>query len=81
MVCAHSLHLSSFLAPFKSEDRLFIEHDGIWIGMLSGMGVQILALAWMVWRTDWDLQVCKAIERLSRWFLKPSEELDESLIA
>ncbi|KAH7853932.1 hypothetical protein Vadar_008239 [Vaccinium darrowii] len=58
-----------------------LEVKGIWIGMLFGMGVQILALSWMVWRTDWDLQVCKAFERLSRWFLKPSEEPDESLIA
>ncbi|KAH7853529.1 hypothetical protein Vadar_003636 [Vaccinium darrowii] len=56
-----------------------LEVKGIWIGMLSGMGVQILSLAFMVWRTDWDLQVNKASERLSRWFLKPSEEPDEIL--
>ncbi|KAH7854148.1 hypothetical protein Vadar_010688 [Vaccinium darrowii] len=56
-----------------------LEVKGIWIGMLSGMGMQILALALMLWRTDWDLQVNKASERLGRWFLKPSEEPDESL--
>ncbi|KAH7854276.1 hypothetical protein Vadar_012024 [Vaccinium darrowii] len=56
-----------------------LEIKGIWIGMLTGVAIQILALAFMVWRTDWDLQVKKASERLDRWFLKPSEEPDESL--
>ncbi|KAF7147190.1 hypothetical protein RHSIM_Rhsim03G0044700 [Rhododendron simsii] len=55
-----------------------LEVKGIWIGMLSGIGMQILALAFMVWRTDWELQVSKASERLNRWFLKP-EEPDENL--
>lgn len=56
-----------------------LEIKGIWIGMLTGVAIQILALAYMVWRTDWDLQVKKASERLDRWFLKPSEEPDETL--
>ncbi|KAH7853552.1 hypothetical protein Vadar_003881 [Vaccinium darrowii] len=56
-----------------------LEIRGLWIGMLSGVGVQILALSFMVWRTNWELQVIKASERLGRWFLKPSEEPDESL--
>ncbi|XP_058205171.1 protein DETOXIFICATION 24-like [Rhododendron vialii] len=55
-----------------------LEVKGIWIGMLSGIAMQILALAFMVWRTDWELQVSKASERLGRWFLKP-EEPDENL--
>ncbi|KAE9465762.1 hypothetical protein C3L33_02317, partial [Rhododendron williamsianum] len=55
-----------------------LEVKGIWIGMLSGIAMQILALAFMVWRTDWELQVSKASERLNRWFLKPVEP-DENL--
>ncbi|KAF7147937.1 hypothetical protein RHSIM_Rhsim03G0044900 [Rhododendron simsii] len=55
-----------------------LEVKGIWIGMLSGIAMQILALSFMVWRTDWELQVSKASERLNRWFLKP-EEPDENL--
>nr|AHI48504.1 multidrug and toxic extrusion transporter [Vaccinium corymbosum] len=56
-----------------------LEIKGIWIGMLSGVGLQILALSFMIWRTDWELQVVKASERLGRWGSKPSEEPDESL--
>ncbi|KAH7853347.1 hypothetical protein Vadar_001444 [Vaccinium darrowii] len=56
-----------------------LEIKGIWIGMLSGVALQILALSFMIWRTDWDLQVVKASERLGRWGSKPSEEPDESL--
>ncbi|KAH7855450.1 hypothetical protein Vadar_025010 [Vaccinium darrowii] len=63
------------LLPYVAD----LEVKGIWIGMLSGMGVQILSLAFMVWRTDRDLQVNKASKRLGRWFVKPSKEPDESL--
>ncbi|XP_028088174.1 protein DETOXIFICATION 24-like isoform X2 [Camellia sinensis] len=56
-----------------------LEVKGIWIGMTTGVVMQVIALAFMVWRTDWDEQVNKASERLGRWFLKPSEESDEVL--
>ncbi|KAE9465759.1 hypothetical protein C3L33_02318, partial [Rhododendron williamsianum] len=34
-----------------------LEVKGIWIGMLSGVVMQIISLSFMVWRTDWELQV------------------------
>ncbi|KAL6988614.1 hypothetical protein U1Q18_014366 [Sarracenia purpurea var. burkii] len=54
-----------------------LEVKGLWIGMISGVTTQILALAFMTWRTDWDDQVKKASERLDRWFLKPPEESED----
>ncbi|THG03400.1 hypothetical protein TEA_011037 [Camellia sinensis var. sinensis] len=56
-----------------------LEVKGLWIGMTAGVVMQVIALSFMVWRTDWDEQVNKASERLGRWFLKPSEESDEGL--
>uniref|UniRef100_A0A5B6YQN2 Protein DETOXIFICATION n=1 Tax=Davidia involucrata TaxID=16924 RepID=A0A5B6YQN2_DAVIN len=51
---------------------------GIWIGMICGVVTQTLALSFMTWKTDWNLQVNKASERLNRWFLKPTEESNQS---
>ena len=31
--------------------------QGMWIGMLCGVGAQTLVLMYMTWRTDWDDQV------------------------
>ncbi|PSS15779.1 Protein DETOXIFICATION like [Actinidia chinensis var. chinensis] len=56
-----------------------LEVKGLWIGMISGVATQVAALGFLIWRTDWDVQVNKASERLNRWFVKPSEEADESL--
>ncbi|XP_052173249.1 protein DETOXIFICATION 24-like [Diospyros lotus] len=56
-----------------------LEIKGIWIGMISGMAIQILVLGFMIWRTSWDEQVKNASERLQRWSLQPSEESNESL--
>ncbi|XVE90333.1 hypothetical protein DITRI_Ditri20bG0069000 [Diplodiscus trichospermus] len=57
-----------------------LQVKGLWIGLLSGVAMQSLILAGLVWKTDWDEQVKKASERLNRWLLKPPEEDSQSLI-
>ncbi|KAK0602593.1 hypothetical protein LWI29_035075 [Acer saccharum] len=47
---------------------------GLWVGMLGGIVMQTIILAYIVWRTDWDDQVNKASQRLNKWFLASSEE-------
>ncbi|XP_044497865.1 protein DETOXIFICATION 24-like [Mangifera indica] len=47
---------------------------GLWIGLLSGVVIQTLILAYFVWRTDWDEQVDKASKRMKQWLLKPAED-------
>ncbi|KAK4852564.1 hypothetical protein QYF36_025055 [Acer negundo] len=47
---------------------------GLWVGMLGGIVMQTIILAYIVWRTDWDDQVNKASQRLNKWFLTSSEE-------
>ncbi|EEF31428.1 protein DETOXIFICATION 24 [Ricinus communis] len=54
-----------------------LQVKGLWIGMLCGVVMQTLVLAFLIWRTDWDLQVNKALERLNRWFVDPSKESNE----
>ncbi|KAH6791550.1 MATE efflux family protein [Perilla frutescens var. hirtella] len=49
-----------------------LQVQGIWIGMIIGIVGQTLALSYMVWKTDWDLQVKLAADRLHRWSLKSS---------
>ncbi|XP_047332253.1 protein DETOXIFICATION 24-like [Impatiens glandulifera] len=45
---------------------------GVWIGMICGTITQIICLSIMIWRTNWDDQVEKASQRISRWS-KPDE--------
>ncbi|KAI8019506.1 Protein DETOXIFICATION 24 [Camellia lanceoleosa] len=75
-VAKNRFHLSVILAFTMLLNSI---QPGIWIGMTTRVVMQVIALAFMVWRTDWDDQVNKASERLGRWFLKPSEESDEVL--
>ncbi|XAR48338.1 hypothetical protein NMG60_11031123 [Bertholletia excelsa] len=56
-----------------------LQVQGIWIGMISGVVAQVVALGIMIWRTDWNEQVGRAAERLNRWFMKPTEESNEGL--
>ncbi|XP_022719922.1 protein DETOXIFICATION 24-like [Durio zibethinus] len=51
-----------------------LQVKGLWIGLMSGVAMQSLILAYLVWKTDWDEQVKKASERLNRWLLEPTEE-------
>ncbi|CAI9094789.1 OLC1v1030583C1 [Oldenlandia corymbosa var. corymbosa] len=55
-----------------------LQVKGIWIGMICGVVTQTLALCFMAWRTDWDLEVMKAKERLRRWYLKSSDGSNQS---
>ncbi|PWA60618.1 Multi antimicrobial extrusion protein [Artemisia annua] len=50
-----------------------LEVKGIWIGMIGGVLTQTITLIYMTWRTDWDVQVTKASERLTRFYLKSDE--------
>ncbi|XP_047332781.1 protein DETOXIFICATION 24-like [Impatiens glandulifera] len=45
---------------------------GVWIGMICGTITQIICLSIMICRTNWDDQVEKTSQRLSRWF-KPDD--------
>ncbi|XVE62450.1 hypothetical protein DITRI_Ditri06bG0119000 [Diplodiscus trichospermus] len=56
-----------------------MEVKGIWIGMIMGVATQTIALGYVTLRTDWEEQVCKASERLNRWFLRASETSDKNL--
>ncbi|XP_022719939.1 protein DETOXIFICATION 24-like [Durio zibethinus] len=58
-----------------------MEVKGIWIGMIIGVATQTIVLGYITSRTDWEEQVNKASERLSKWFLRPSETSDENLSA
>ncbi|GMI65012.1 hypothetical protein like AT3G03620 [Hibiscus trionum] len=42
---------------------------GLWIGLISGVALQISILVFIVCRTDWDEQVKKASERLNLWLV------------
>lgn len=35
--------------------------QGLWIGLLSGVIVQTLILSYIIWKTDWDEQVCRKV--------------------
>ncbi|KAG8362819.1 hypothetical protein BUALT_BualtUnG0034200 [Buddleja alternifolia] len=51
-----------------------LQAKGIWIGMISGVVAQTLALIFMTWRTNWDNEVIITSSRLNRWYLKSEEE-------
>ncbi|KAH8491435.1 hypothetical protein H0E87_023532 [Populus deltoides] len=55
-----------------------LQVTGLWIGLLSGVGVQTLLLSYLTWRIDWNEQVNKASERLGRFFIETTEGSDES---
>ncbi|KAK4404661.1 protein DETOXIFICATION 24 [Sesamum angolense] len=52
--------------------------QGIWIGMISGVVTETLALSFMAWRTNWDQEVSITSARLKRWYLKSAEESKQS---
>ncbi|KAK9051463.1 hypothetical protein SSX86_028090 [Deinandra increscens subsp. villosa] len=54
-----------------------LEVKGIWIGMIGGVLTQTITLVYMTWRTDWDGQVTKASERLTRFYLKSDENPEQ----
>ncbi|KAL3533658.1 hypothetical protein ACH5RR_007179 [Cinchona calisaya] len=54
-----------------------LQVKGIWIGMICGVVTQTVALCFMAWRTNWDVEVIKAKERLQRFYLKSSEESNQ----
>ncbi|KAL8489104.1 hypothetical protein ACS0TY_025126 [Phlomoides rotata] len=45
---------------------LHLQVEGIWIGMTCGVVTQTLSLGFMIWRTNWDLEVFKTSARLRR---------------
>ncbi|KAL0359718.1 UNVERIFIED_CONTAM: protein DETOXIFICATION 24 [Sesamum angustifolium] len=51
-----------------------LQVKGIWIGMISGVIVETLALSFMIWRTNWDEEVSITSARLNRWNLESVEE-------
>ncbi|KAK1365898.1 Protein DETOXIFICATION [Heracleum sosnowskyi] len=55
-----------------------LQVKGIWIGMIFGIACQSITMCILAWRTDWDVQVLKASERLKRFYLKSGEETSRS---
>ncbi|KAH6816823.1 MATE efflux family protein [Perilla frutescens var. frutescens] len=53
---------------------IHLQAKGIWIGMMSGVVTQTLALSFMTWKTNWDQQVLITSARLKRWYLNSGEE-------
>lgn len=41
-----------------NEDEFHIDGQGIWYGMVTGTVVQTLALFYIVYRTNWQKEVC-----------------------
>ncbi|KAL0404702.1 UNVERIFIED_CONTAM: protein DETOXIFICATION 24 [Sesamum radiatum] len=55
-----------------------LQVKGIWLGMISGVVTETLALSFMVWRTNWDEEVSITSARLKRWYLESSEDNNTS---
>ncbi|GFP84545.1 protein transparent testa 12 [Phtheirospermum japonicum] len=53
---------------------LRLQVKGIWIGMISGVITETLALSFMTWKRNWDHEVSITSARLKRWYLKSSDE-------
>ncbi|XP_074270118.1 protein DETOXIFICATION 40-like isoform X2 [Silene latifolia] len=43
---------------------------GLWGGMIGGTIIQTLILLWVTYRTDWEKEVEKAVQRLNTWDAK-----------
>ncbi|KAB2058585.1 hypothetical protein ES319_A11G243300v1 [Gossypium barbadense] len=54
-----------------------IQVTGLWIGLLSGVALQIIILVFIVWRIDWDEQVENTSQRLNHWLIEEEEEKEE----
>ncbi|KAI3697281.1 hypothetical protein L6452_30180 [Arctium lappa] len=54
-----------------------LQVKGIWVGMICGIVTQTLALVYLTWRTDWDDQVKKSLDRLNRFYVKSSDNAEE----
>ncbi|MFS8025625.1 putative multi antimicrobial extrusion protein [Helianthus anomalus] len=46
---------------------------GIWSGMIGGVTMQTLILLWVTFRTDWNVEVEKARNRVNQWKHKKDE--------
>ncbi|KAL0383349.1 UNVERIFIED_CONTAM: protein DETOXIFICATION 24 [Sesamum calycinum] len=51
-----------------------LQVKGIWIGMISGVVTETLALSFMIWRTNWDEEVSITSTRLKQWYLESLKE-------
>ncbi|CAN8269704.1 unnamed protein product [Cochlearia groenlandica] len=47
---------------------------GLWSGMLAGIAIQTMILCYIIYNTDWELEVEKTSERMKVWSMKPSNE-------
>ncbi|KAF3535183.1 hypothetical protein F2Q69_00018975 [Brassica cretica] len=53
---------------------------GLWSGMLAGVGIQTLILSYVIYKTDWEMEVKKTKERMKIWTLKlPSAESSSTI--
>ncbi|XP_057767367.1 protein DETOXIFICATION 24-like [Salvia miltiorrhiza] len=58
---------------------IHLQAKGIWIGMMSGIVTQTVALSYMIWKINWDQEVLIASARLRRWYLKSGEENQQQI--
>lgn len=58
---------------------LHFQVKGIWVGMMSGVITQTLAIGFLTWKTDWDKMVDITTGRLKRWCMKSSDEDEQNL--
>ncbi|XP_057834444.1 protein DETOXIFICATION 27 isoform X2 [Cryptomeria japonica] len=55
---------------------------GIWLGMICGTGVQTLALMFITWRVDWDMEAKNIENKLKKWSsVKPQNEKNNHGVA
>ncbi|KAG7629900.1 Multi antimicrobial extrusion protein [Arabidopsis suecica] len=53
---------------------------GLWSGMLAGIAIQTIILCYIIYKTDWELEVKRTCERMKVWSLKPSNEESNPII-
>ncbi|CAN8255990.1 unnamed protein product [Cochlearia groenlandica] len=76
------VNLASYYAigvPFGSL-LIFVLHfgvKGLWSGMLAGVGIQTLVLSYVIYKTNWEVEVQKTNERMKTWTLKLSIESND----
>ncbi|KAL8493544.1 hypothetical protein ACS0TY_024658 [Phlomoides rotata] len=51
-----------------------LQVKGIWLGMITGVVTQTIAISFMTWKTNWDEEVFKTSVRLKKWYIRSSDE-------
>ena len=49
---------STFCFPMLKVHFSLFNLQGLWIGLLCGVLMQTIVLSFIIWRTNWDAEVC-----------------------